>query len=88
MEQAAPSELREKAIQRIKRKSEFKAHLLAYVLVNILLVAVWATVAEQGLFWPIFPIAGWGIGLAFHAWYAYESEPSEEAIRREMQKLS
>jgi hypothetical protein len=79
-------ELRRKAIERLQAKREFQAHLLAYILVNALLVVIWA-VTSAGFFWPIFPILGWGIGLAFHAWDVYGKEPNEEKIRREMDRL-
>ena len=39
------------------------AHALAYVMVNLLLVAVWF-VTGAGFFWPVFPLFGWGIGMA------------------------
>jgi len=54
--------------------------------VNTLLVVIWA-MSGSGYFWPIWPIAGWGVGLAFNAWSAYFEKPiSEEDIRREMEK--
>ena len=79
--------LRERAIESLKKKAEFRVHLLAYVLVNAFLVAIWAATGRE-FFWPLFPIAGWGIGLAFHAWDAYRAQaPTEERIRREMDRL-
>jgi len=56
-------DLRQRAIVNLKKKREFAAHLLAYVLVNAFLVAIWAVTSDGTLFWPIFPILGWGIGL-------------------------
>ncbi len=80
-------ELREKALARLERKQEFYAHLLAYVLVNGMLVVIWA-MSGGGFFWPIFPILGWGIGIAFHAWDTFRrGEPTEARIRREMERL-
>ena len=81
--------LRDKAIESLKRKREFQAHLLAYVLVNAGLVTIWA-VTGRGFFWPVFPMLGWGIGLAFHAVEAYGGGGSfsEDRIRREMERLS
>jgi hypothetical protein len=79
--------LRERALGRIKKKREFQAHLLSYFLVNGFLIILWATVADGGFFWPAIPIAGWGIGLIFHAWDVYGSEPSEAEIEREMERL-
>lgn len=82
---------RAEALASLKKKRDFHTHLLAYVLVNGTLWAIWAIVAaSQGsLFpWPIFPLLGWGIGLAFHAWDAYARTPFTEAqIDRELRRL-
>jgi class 3 adenylate cyclase len=43
-----------------------KTHLTVYLLVNVLLIGVWAA-SGGGYFWPIWPILGWGIGVAAHA---------------------
>src|SRR5437016_6041215 len=59
------NELRERASARLKKKDEFAHHLLAFVLVNGLLVVVWA-LTGHGFFWPAFPWPDWGIGLTFH----------------------
>jgi hypothetical protein len=79
--------LRALAVERLRKKHEFYPHLLAYVLVNALFVAIWA-VSGTGFFWPVFPIAGWGIGIGFHAWDTF-SRPqlTEERIEREMRRL-
>ena len=80
-------ELRDLASTRLERRQEFYAHLLAYVLVNGMLVAIWA-MSGAGFFWPIFPIMGWGIGIAFHAWDTFRrGEPSEARVQREMERL-
>jgi hypothetical protein len=77
---------REEAIRRIKAKRDFGTHLLSYVVVNAFLVVIWA-VTSGGYFWPIWSIAGWGIGLIFHAWDAWGRKPiSEDEIRKEMDK--
>jgi len=87
IEQSTDETLRAAAIRRIKKKSEFKAHLFAYVVVNGFLVALWA-VTGAGYFWPIFPILGWGIGVAFNAWDVYwRTVPTEQRIQREMDRL-
>lgn len=80
-------ELREQAIQRLKKKRDFKVHVLMYVSVNTFLVVIWA-VTGAGFFWPIFPILGWGIGVVANAWDVYGRKPiSEEEIRREADRL-
>ena len=89
MEVGADSEqeLREQAIQRLKKKRDFKTHVLIYLAVNTFLVAIWA-VTSAGFFWPIFPILGWGIGVLANAWDVYGRKPiSEEEIRREADRL-
>ena len=79
--------LRDRALERIEKKHEFHAHLLAYLLVNGMLVGIWA-VTGAGFFWPVFPLLGWGIGLGFHAWDTYRvGDPSEHQIRREIEHL-
>ena len=80
--------LRDLAVERLKKKAEFRVHLLSYVMVNTFLVIIWA-VTSPGFFWPVFPIAGWGIGLVFHAWDAYgRGVPTEQQIRQEMDRLA
>jgi class 3 adenylate cyclase len=43
----------------------FKTHLTFYVLVNVLLIGIWAA-SGAGYFWPVWPMLGWGIGVAAH----------------------
>jgi hypothetical protein len=88
--EAAPNteqELREQAISRLKKKRDFRAHVFIYVAVNAALVVIWA-ITGAGFFWPIFPILGWGIGVAANAWDVYGRKPlTEDEIRRETERL-
>jgi hypothetical protein len=80
-------QLRDLAIRRIRRRLDFKAHLFAFVVVNGFIVAIWA-LTGSGFFWPIFPMLGWGIGVAFNAWDVYvRAEPTEEQVICEMEEL-
>jgi hypothetical protein len=82
------SALRDQAIRRLKKRRDFGVHLLVYCLVNGFTVIIWAMTDLQGFFWPIFPIAGWGIGLVLNAWDAYRREGfTEEEIRKEEKHL-
>jgi 2TM domain len=80
-------DLRGQAIARLKKKSDFAAHLLIYLLVNAFLVGIW-TFTGAGFFWPVFPLFGWGIGVAMNAWEVYWRQPvSEDRIRQEMERM-
>jgi hypothetical protein len=89
----ASPDLRAAAVRRLKAKREFGQHLIAYVTVNAVILALWAIVGAGAGFWfPwfLFPMLGWGIGLVFHAWSTFgpPSRPfSQSAIDREMQRL-
>ena len=81
-------DLRARAVTRLKAKRDFHAHLLVYVLVNGFLVLIWAVTNPDGLFWPIFPMLGWGIGVVMNAWDVYaRRELTEQEIAREMRRL-
>jgi len=32
---------------------------------------IWLAITPGGFYWPMFPLLGWGIGLAFHVWDVY-----------------
>ena len=89
---AERSDLRLEAIQRLRKRRDFRTHLTAYVLVNFLLISIWLVVgitAGAWFPWPVFPLLGWGIGLAFHIWDVYgPTQPTQEQIEREMRRLS
>jgi hypothetical protein len=83
-----PDALREQAVKRLSKRRDLYRHLLVYVMVNGLFVAVWAMSGHHGFFWPVFLIAAWGIGVVFNAWDVYRGdELTEQQIRREMQRL-
>ncbi|NND76388.1 MAG: 2TM domain-containing protein [Ilumatobacter sp.] len=78
---------RSAAIARITDKRDFRTHALLYFAVNALLVVIWAA-SGVGYFWPIWPIAGWGIGVVLHAWNVFGQKPiSETEIAEEMHRL-
>lgn len=85
---APEADLRERAITRLKKRSDFHGHLLMYVLVNSVLIGIWAVSSPHAFFWPVFPLMGWGIGVIAHAWDTYRPEDlSEDRIQREMLHL-
>jgi hypothetical protein len=86
---ATPSEdeLRQRAVTRLRKRADFRTHVLVYVLVNSMLVVIWA-ITGADLFWPIFPILGWGVGLAANAWDVYRPDPvTEDRIQQEIGRM-
>lgn len=45
----------------------FRTHAMTYAMVMALLVAIWLLTTPGGYFWPVWPMLGWGFGLASHA---------------------
>lgn len=87
LEHDAP-DLRERAVARLEKRRELGAHVLVYLLVNAFLTSIWALTSPDSIFWPAFPMIGWGIGLVMHAWDVYRGDGfSEEQIQREMDRL-
>jgi hypothetical protein len=84
---------RELAIKRLRAKNGFKIHLLVYLAINTMSVVSWAFTSAgkpfpQGFFWPIFLIAGWGVGLVIHGYIAYRGNVyTEDQIQRELKQL-
>jgi hypothetical protein len=80
-------ELRKLAVSRLKKKRDFSTHVVIYVIVNAMLVGIWA-VTGTGFFWPIFPLLGWGIGVGANAWDVYGRKPiTEDEVQRETERL-
>ena len=80
-------ELRKLAVSRLKKERDFSTHVVIYVIVNAMLVGIWA-VTGAGFFWPIFPILGWGIGVGANAWDVYGRKPiTEDEVQRETERL-
>jgi len=85
------TDLRAEAVKRLNKKREFKAHLVSYILINLVVWAIWGVIfVASGVWfpWPAFVTLGWGVGLAFHAWDAYGRKPiTEEEILEEEARL-
>ena len=70
--------VREQAIKRLKKRRDFVGHLLVYVMVNGIVVTIWAMTSPHGSFWPIFPILIWGIGVVMNGWDVYRGDTFSE----------
>ena len=79
---------RDTAIAQLKKRRDFRGHVLVFVLVNAFFVTIWAVTDGHGFFWPIFPIAGWGIGLVANAYEAYvKDDPTAAQVEAEVERL-
>jgi hypothetical protein len=78
---------RDRAVEQLKKRRDFRGHLLVYVLVNAFLVVIWAITGDHGFFWPVFVIGAWGIGVVMNAWDVYwRRDITETDVQREMRR--
>jgi 2TM domain-containing protein len=78
---------RDRAVQQLKKRRDFRGHLLVYVLVNAFIVVIWALTDAHGFFWPVFIMGAWGIGVVMNAWDVYWRRDITEAdIQQEIRR--
>ena len=74
----------EQARKRVERKRKFGADVVAYVVVNLFLIGIWAFTGA-GYFWPAWVLAGWGMFLLLDAWNLFFRRPvTDDDIEREL----
>lgn len=64
-------DMRRRAQRRVKQKMGFYIHASVFVLVNLGLAAI--NLAGGGKAWHLWPLAGWGLGLAIHGVVTFAS---------------
>jgi peptidoglycan/LPS O-acetylase OafA/YrhL len=82
-------EIRELAKHRVRRRRGFYAHLTAYILVNLMLVAIWYFTGDH-YFWPGWVMLFWGIGMVFNAVAVFakgDIGSERAAIEKEIEKI-
>lgn len=77
-----------------KERVGFQAHLRTYLIINaglwlIYLLTSLSSGPKGGFYfpWPLFPMLGWGIGLASHYLAVYRSPNQRSQIEKEYEKL-
>ena len=65
-----------------KEQKDFYRHLSIYVIVNIALVFINLMSAPDTI-WFIWPLFGWGIGIAFHALNVFVFKDYEDSDNKE-----
>ena len=81
MQSPTDTQLQELARKRV----DFRKHLVVYFVINSVLWLIWL-VTGHGYFWPVWPTAGWGIGLLFHYIFEYR-QPRLFSEKEEFKKL-
>ena len=72
---ATDEELRKKARKFAKEKSDFYIHFVIYIAVNLFLIFIWWTGSGFNSHpWFVYPLFGWGIGVAAHGISAFRGE--------------
>jgi len=86
--QMSEEEIYEEASRRIKAKKGFYGSLATYIVVNAVLVIIWA-LSGQGYMWFLWPLGIWGIFVLGHFLrvFVFESKSDRGAIEKEMEKI-
>jgi hypothetical protein len=80
--------------QMAKKRAAFKWSLASYIFVNAFLIAIWYFSSNESgykYFWPIWPMLGWGLGIAFQYFGAYHgnkvftAEEEYEKLKKQSQ---
>lgn len=85
MQVPTDNQLRELAHKRV----EFRTHVIVYLVINAMLWGIWYFTGA-GYIWPIWPTAGWGVGLLFHYIFDYRQSrlfSEEEEFQRLKKKM-
>ncbi len=71
-------------------RASFRSHLATYLIMSVVFWSIWYFSGERtynnSLPWPVWPMFGWGIGVAFHYIGAYVT-PNSNAAEREYERL-
>ena len=87
--QMSEEQIYEEAKKRVEAKRGFYMHLVTYVVVNTMLVLIWAFPAGGGYPWFLWPLGGWGIGIIMHfvQVFAWPKGGERAAIEKEVDKI-
>jgi hypothetical protein len=78
---------REQAVQQLKKRRDFQAHLVSYLVVNAALWGIWL-VTGAGYVWPAWVTVFWAVGLLLNAWDVYLRRPiTDVEVEREIERM-
>ena len=83
-------EIYRQARKRVEEKKGFYVHFAVYIIVNIILVIIWA-ITGADYPWFLFPLGGWGIGILFHFLgvfvFSRQTDWERRAVEKEAERL-
>jgi len=79
----------EEAKKRVKARKDFYGHLAAWVIVNLILIIIWATVGDRHEVWFVFPPGIWGAFVLLHGLnvFVFGRKSELSAIEKEIEKI-
>ncbi len=78
---------REREARQLRRRRAFWLHASIWFAVNTMLVVIWA-VTGGGHPWFVYPLLGWGVGLAAHGAATFLLAPTDDVVlEREQRRL-
>lgn len=84
----AEAHLRAAARRRLEAEAGSWRFLALWGVLALLFVAIWAVSSPGGYFWPVWPIIGVGIGVAFSFFESYGSRRiTEERVDAELARM-
>jgi hypothetical protein len=82
------TELRRQALYGLRRRRGFRTHLLVYLLVSGFLTLIWAVSDRNDFYWPLWPIAFWGIFVIVNGVNSFRPQTFSEAdIQKQMGRM-
>jgi len=75
--------------QLAKKRVEFRRHLIVFFVINSMLWIIWYLTGGTYM-WPLWPMAGWGVGVIFHYLFDYRTSNmfSEEEEFKKLKKMA
>jgi len=79
----------EEARKRVKAKQDFYKHVVVYVVVNIMLVLIWAFASGGGHPWFFWVLGFWGLGVVFNFFdvFVWPRKRDKGAIEKEAERI-
>jgi hypothetical protein len=84
-------EIYEEAKKRVKAKRDFYGHLGLYIVINIILVLIWAFASGGGYPWFAWPMGIWGIFVVYNFLevfvFSKRTGRDKKAIEKEVERI-